>query len=556
MPPVALGKPATPRLEEAASSGELPTIAVIIPTFNHAHYLTDAITSVLSQTRPADEIIVVDDGSTDDPAAVVAQFQKVQLIRRENGGLSAARNTGIRSCKSSHVVFLDADDRLLPMALQAGLNCIADRPDCAFVFGGYRLISDDNTPISPDVFPALDEAAHLAMLRKNQVGMVAAVLFRRDCLLAIDGFDEKLRRCEDYDIYLRITHRYPIAAYPMVVAEYRKHGLNMSNSYVEQLKTGLEILDRHQTRIDTDPATLAALREGRAYRKTFYISQMLGAASERWRAHHDIGVLIGDLIQAIQCSPPTAARRMLGMLARQAARILPKPIRSWIQRIRGRPYSIPVGSVRFGDLRRTSPISDRFGFDRGAPIDRYYIEKFIAQNAGYISGQVLETDKNLYTGRFGGEHVERSEVLSVEADNPHATIVGDLAQADTLSEAAFDCIVLTQTLQFIFDVRAAVATSYRALKPGGVLLVTVPGLSKMHDRWGWYWSFSAAALSRLLEEQFGRDAVSVETYGNVFSTTAFLYGISLEELNASDLAVNDADYPVIVAARAIKRKDA
>lgn len=556
MPPIALGKSADTRLNEAASSGELSTVAVIIPTFNHARYLADAIISVLSQTRQADEIIVVDDGSTDDPATVVAQFQKVRLIRQDNGGLSAARNTGLRNCKTSHVVFLDADDRLLPTALQAGLTCIADRPDCAFVYGGYRLISENNNPISPDVFPAIDGAANLAMLRRNQIGMVAAVLFRRDCLLAVDGFDETLRRCEDYDVYLRITHRYPIATHPTIIAEYRRHGQNMSNSYVEQLKTGLEILDRHQARIPTDPLTLAALREGRAHQQTSYVSQMLNAAFDRWRTHRDIGILMGDLIQAVRWSPYTVTRKLLGVLVRHAKPVLPRPIWSWIQWIRGRPYRIPVGSVRFGDLKRSSPISDCFGFDRGTPIDRYYIEKFLAQNAGYVSGQVLETDKNLYTRRFGGKRVERSEVLSIEADNPHATIVGDLTHSNALSEATFDCIVLTQTLQFIFDVRAAVATSYRALKPGGVLLVTMPGLTKMHDRWSWYWTFTPAAVSRLLEEQFGHDAVSVETHGNIFSATAFLYGIAMEELNASDLTVNDENYPVIVAARAIKRKDA
>ena len=552
------GKPVDAGLDMTSSAGDRATVAVIIPTFNHAHFLADAIGSVLEQTRQADEIIVVDDGSTDDPAAVVAKFQGVRLIRQDNRGLSAARNTGLRGCKTSHIVFLDADDRLLPSALQAGLDCIADRPDSAFVYGGYRLTWESDQPVSSDRFTSIDEDAHLVMLRGNQIGMVAAVLFRRDCLLAVNGFDETLRRCEDFDLYLRITQRYPIASHPTIIAEYRKHGQNMSNDYAEQLKTVLGILDRHEARVATDPSTRAALREGRAYSRAFYVPRMLDAASVRWRTHHDIGILVKDLIQAAKWSPYLAVRRLLGVLGHRVVKVLPPRTGNWIRRIRGRRYRIPIGSVRFGDLKRLSPISHQFWLqDRGTPVDRYYIESFLARVAGDISGRVLEADNNLYTRRFGGAQVERSDVLSTESDNPNATIVGDLAQSETLPEAAFDCIVLTQTLQFIFDVRAALATSYRALKPGGVLLVTVPGVSKMHDKlWPWYWAFTPEAVRRLLEDQFGHDSVSVETHGNVFSATSFLYGIATEELSASDLNVDDENFPVIVAARAVKRKDA
>jgi SAM-dependent methyltransferase len=246
-------------------------------------------------------------------------------------------------------------------------------------------------------------------------------------------------------------------------------------------------------------------------------------------------------------------RRLVSVLGH---RVLPRQVMQCIWWIRGRPYRIPKGAVRFGDLKRLSPISDIFGHDRGSPIDRYYIEAFLSQNASDIRGRVLEMDNNLYTLRFGGSRVEQSDVLSIETNNPRATIVGDLEQLITLPEAAFDCIVLTQTLQFVFDVRNGLATLYHALKPGGVLLVTTPGVSKMHDTWLWYWTFTAAALRRLLENQFGQDAVSVEAHGNVFTATAFLYGLAVDELDPSSLDADDSNYPVVVAARAVKRKDA
>ena len=531
------------------------TVAVIIPTFNQAHFLTDAITSALAQTRPADEIIVVDDGSTDDPARVVGQFSRVRLIQQENRGLSVARNVGLRSCAASHVVFLDADDRLLPNALQAALNFARTRPDCAFVYGGYRLISANGYRIGADLFDPVSGDAHLAFLRRNLIGVPASVLFRRDCLLAVDGFDETLRRLEDYDIYLRIAQRYPVASHPEIVAEYRRHGQNMSNNSVEQLKVALEVLDRHATRIATNAQTRAALAEGKRNKKGYYVSVMLSAAGARWHERHDFRILVMDVVQSARSSPLVTIRVLFDTLARRILKALPRAVVRGIERIFGWSFAIPVGSVRFGDLRRLSPIGRGFGHSRGTPIDRYYIESFLARNAGSIRGRVLELADNRYTQQFGGSGIEKSDILAVEATNPNATIVGDLARADSLPEAAFDCIILTQVFQFVFDLRAAVATLYRALKPSGVLLVTAPGVTPMEDAWPWYWSFTAAALRHLLEDKFGQDSVSVEAHGNIFAATAFLYGLATEELDVSDLNIDDSRYPVIVAGRAVKRVD-
>jgi SAM-dependent methyltransferase len=250
-------------------------------------------------------------------------------------------------------------------------------------------------------------------------------------------------------------------------------------------------------------------------------------------------------------------RRLLGAFGRRARKVLPRPIERCLKRVRGGPHPIPIGSLRFGDLKRLSPISCSFGWDRGTPVDRYYIENFLARNAGDIRGHVLEALDDNYTRRFGGTRVERSDIVSVETTNPRATIVGDLVQPDLLPDAAFDCIILTQVLQYIFDLRAAVTTLHRALKPGGVLLVTTPGVSKSEQhQWSWYWGFTAPAVRRLFEDRFGGDTVTVEAHGNVLAATAFLYGIAIEELDMSDLQVEDTSYPIIVAARVVKRKDA
>jgi SAM-dependent methyltransferase len=229
------------------------------------------------------------------------------------------------------------------------------------------------------------------------------------------------------------------------------------------------------------------------------------------------------------------------------------------------PRRIPPGSVRFGDLKRLSPISGNWGYERGTPVARYYIESFLARHAGDVRGHVLELANNDYTKRFGGARVEQSDVLTVETTNPKATIVGDLAREGTLPEAAFNCIIFTHALQYIYDPQTGIEMLHRALKPGGVLLTTVPGIGPMGDRpghpdkpdvWPWYWIATVAALRRLLEDRFGENAVAAEAHGNIFTATACLYGLALEDLDSSDLEVDDPRYPVIVAARAFKRTDA
>ena len=300
------------------------SVAVIIPTFNYAHFLVDAITSVLDQTRPADEIVVVDDGSTDDPAAVVAQFQTVRLIRQKNRGLSAARNTGLWNCKSSHIVFLDADDRLLPNAIEAGLTCFANHSDCAFVYGGCNFIAENGDTWFRVPKP-IGECASVTFLR-NQIDGIMTVLFRRDSLLDVNGFDETLRTFEDRDIYLRLALRYPIANHSTVVAEYRKHGQAMSTDYVEMLRGGLLVLHLNEERMNASWAVRSAAREGRKNLRNYYTTLMLNAAAARWRARHDIMIHLRDLMQATRWSWFLTLRLLFRALIHRASSVLPRAI--------------------------------------------------------------------------------------------------------------------------------------------------------------------------------------------------------------------------------------
>jgi SAM-dependent methyltransferase len=215
----------------------------------------------------------------------------------------------------------------------------------------------------------------------------------------------------------------------------------------------------------------------------------------------------------------------------------------------------PVGAVRFGSLRRTTPLSRRWGHERGQAVDRYYIENFLEEHRRDIRGRVLEVGDASYTRRFGGDGVTKSDVIHVTEGNPHATIVADLAAGDNIPSKAFDCIVLTQTLHLVYDISAAARTLDRILKPGGVLLLTVPGISQIdYSEWrdSWYWSFTRTSLLRVLQEHFPDSEIEIETHGNVLTSAAFLYGLSTQELKRAELDEHDPQYQMLITARVVK----
>jgi SAM-dependent methyltransferase len=214
-----------------------------------------------------------------------------------------------------------------------------------------------------------------------------------------------------------------------------------------------------------------------------------------------------------------------------------------------------LGLLRL-QFRRLTPISQAWGFDRGLPIDRYYIENFLARRAEDIRGHVLEIMDSTYTFQFGASRVQKSDVLHASEGNPNATIVADLTCAEEIPSDTFDCIILTQTLLLIYDVRSAIGTIQRILKPGGVVLGTVPGITKISredmQRSGQYWSFTTLSIRRLLEEAFSAKQVEVEAHGNVLTAAAFLYGLAAEELRKAELDYHDTDYEVVITFRAAK----
>jgi SAM-dependent methyltransferase len=210
---------------------------------------------------------------------------------------------------------------------------------------------------------------------------------------------------------------------------------------------------------------------------------------------------------------------------------------------------------KLGAFRRVTPIDPNWGFERGTPIDRVYVERFIGAHAADIRGRVLEIAAPDYTSRFG-RGVERVDILMASEGNPEATIVGDLTNAPQISDDSFDCAIVTQTLQFVYEVSSALRTVHRILAPGGVLLATVPGLTKISriedELYGEWWHFTGRSVRRLAEEAFGPGNVDVATYGNVLAASGFLYGLASSDLKAEELDAHDPLYEVVIGLRAVK----
>ncbi len=211
---------------------------------------------------------------------------------------------------------------------------------------------------------------------------------------------------------------------------------------------------------------------------------------------------------------------------------------------------IRLNPARWYDLRKTQPVSTIFGLERGTPVDRYYIEKFLTENKNLIRGNVLEIAENTYSKKFGGDHVLKYDILHYTNDNSHATIIGDLTKPETLPAEQVDCFICTQTFNFIYDFRAAIQGAYHLLKKDGVLLATLGGISQISrydmDKWGDFWRFTTLSAQKSFEEVFGKGHVATRSHGNVLAAISFLEGISADELSTRELDFTDENYQVII----------
>ena len=529
-----------------------PLVSVIIPCYNHGKYLSKAIDSVIQQSYSHHEIIVVDDGSVDNTKSVCCKYPMVKYVHQENEGLSAARNMGIKHANGDYLVFLDADDWLLSQALEINLQYLKSNVNAAFVSGGHKLFyepEDKSWPIQLEV-----TAHHYCnLLERNYIGMHATVMYRHWVFNSF-YFNTSLRYCEDYDLFLKITRLHPVIHHTGLIAVYRLHQNNMSLNYTGMLNSALLVLSFQKNNL-TDKAAKISYEKGLENWKTYYSEKIYDHLIDQ--LYKEDGKIDKQELKTLKSNHIVLFNKF------QKTRLEAKYSKNWLlnilrklyQKIKKKPKLPLVGKVNLGSLNRTQPFSSEFGYDRGGPIDRYYIENFLKESSPSIKGRVLEIGDNSYTLKFGGNKVTKSDILHIDDSNEQATFIGDLSNAPHIPSNTFDCIVLTQTLHLIYDFKGAIETCHRLLKQGGTLLITVPGISHIaQDEWGkyWLWSFTDASMQRIMGEHFAEDKISIKTYGNVLVASAFLYGMGLLEIKKEQLDQHDPHYQLTITVRAIK----
>jgi peptidoglycan/xylan/chitin deacetylase (PgdA/CDA1 family) len=493
-------------------------VAVIVTCFNLGRTLEEALASILDQTAPPADITIVDDGSTDVyTRQVLSRLERAghRVVRTANHGVSAARNCGIRSTSGRYIVLLDADDLLLPSYLEKAAAYLDQHSHVAFVSCGmesFGAVHEVWTPPAPTLVSTLcGQAVH------------AASMFRRELWAAVGGFDETLAGHEEVDFWSAALERgFVGAVLPEPLLRYRVRRGSLYHRSI-QPRTHTQLMDtiyrKHQRTLDGQVEALLIAKE------RFIVEQEQHQADLRTRQQR-LEQERREVEREIE--ETAAALAVLGQ----------------------RP-------VQFGDLQRTTPISPFWGLDRGRPVDRHYIEAFLERHAAAIRGRVLEIKDPGYTIKFGGDRVETSDVLDIDPLNPAANIVADLTGRNGLPGDSYDCFILTQTLGLIYDVRSAVAEAHRLLKPGGVLLCTVPasgriGCEEAQSLDGDFWRFTEASVRRLFAEVFPPEAFTVNSFGNVFTAAAFLFGLSSHELTAAELDHTDAFFPVVYGIHAVK----
>ncbi len=533
------------RRSQLTKNSNHPLVSVITIFFNAEKFIEEAIRSVLEQSYQNWEFILADDGSTDASTETAKQYaakfpDKIRYFEHDghqNRGMSATRNLGIRHASGKYVAFLDSDDVWFPQKLEQQVSIMESQPKAAMLYGAPQYwyswtgmpedLKRDYIPdlgLEPDkLFEPPILSTILYPLGKAAAPCPSDLLIRREVLDELGGFEEEFRASyqlyEDQAFLAKMYINYPVFVSDECWGRYRIHSESCFS-------------------LVTGAGQYESVRHYFLNWFDSYLSKKGMEFTPVWNALQDaLSPFRQVKNEALENNTPAGCTEVSGPSTEAKKANIDNQF-DW------------------GTLRRLTPISKYWGFDRGRPIDRYYIENFLTRYSQDIRGHTLEVGDDAYTRKFGGDHATIRDVLHVTEGTSGATIIGDLANAGHIPSNTFNCIILTQTLHLIYDARAAIKTLHRILNRDGVLLATFPGITRIsHTEWldSWFWSFTTASARRLFEEIFSAQNVRVQAFGNVLTATSFLLGLATEELKSDELDYHDPNYEVLIAVRALKR---
>ncbi len=521
---------------------ELPRLSILVPVFNGAHFLDDAVGTVLAQSFRDWELLLFDDGSTDSSREICQRYAATDpRIRcsshpkRANRGQFATRVAAANAAESELVALLDQDDLWDPLYLEKHLRIWneVERSNVQLSYGpgAYwhpnapeRDYVQPMPPTAPRVFQPPELLASFFERHYAATPLPSCTLLRRDALRAVERFSELARgsQCEDQYLSWFVASRWPIAIHSEAWVRYRQHDASalarMLSAPKSAKRAERRFLEVAQKELRQLHPSHPLLRSGRLEER---LRELGAGQSARQRLVTRLG---------------RAAPRPQGMVGalRQA----------WsVGRTLGARSRLAYGVL---------PLSEAFGEDRGVPITRHYVGQFLAEHTADVRGRCLEFEGADYTRRYGGAAVEHSDVLHLDASNPAATIVADLTAENDIPSERYDCIIATFVLHEIFDLDAAVRELHRILKPGGTLLIAVPHVTMCEPKYNELWRFTVQGITELLAETFGADGTTIRAYGNSLTAAGQIRGLVAHEFSDRELEVHDPRFAVVICARVTK----
>jgi peptidoglycan/xylan/chitin deacetylase (PgdA/CDA1 family)/SAM-dependent methyltransferase len=496
------------------------TIGAVVRCGDQVGQIYASVRSLLDGSRPPDVIAVVADPTTpsraDEWLQSFAQSRGARFLRASTSRPGAVWNAGLRSIGSvDFALCLEAGDRLDRQALELfGRHFTSD--DIVLATSAVEWLG----PGSQRRFSLPDECTVAALLQDFHSAHVSSV-FRWKSWHDVNGFDEELPALEHTDLWLRL------------------------------LATG------SHGAVDPRPLLRRPVRASALYRRTWETTDYAHAVRRLMERHREAAAaMTGPMLQARDRNYHRVLKRYQASLGVEVAAMdsLREAHRAREAALAAVPNDFGT-TLEWGPRTRSVAFSHDWGYDRGTPVDRPFIERFLQQHASDIGGTVLEIQEDDYTRRLGGDQVVRRDVLDLDAANQLATIVGDLRSLDHVPSETFDSIVLTQTLHVIDDMRAVLRECHRVLKPGGVLLATLPSASRVcleYGRDGDYWRVTAAGARQLFSQVFAPASVDVDALGNSITNAAFSFGLASEELPSQSFETADPYFPLVIGVRAVK----